>query len=266
MDIETFSRRVGLSTAELGQETAPASPRGEVPDAAGRAELEAANSELAGIYVTPLVRKTANRLGVLLSDLAASNKASGRPRITLGQVREAAGLPAKAAAPVRRSAAVAITAPSVSVTRRSLFDLGQTVTVNEYGANPLVEDIRQCMPAKHAAAIAAGDRPPTVFPTGDLPVFSASGIPVSSLAPLPWPARIPAAQASTQAAAAEIVNYYTPSGGRDLQELAATALMFYAGDPGNIAYQQRVESWLSRYVFMNGQWAPPSMPGVGFDA
>lgn len=246
--------------AATGQHPGPAGVTPTAPAAAApEIDLEAVARANDTVPATPAVRKAANQLGVRLSALALIN--DGKQRITLDQVRDWAEATGRAARPAT-AAAVRPATGALVLTRTSTFDPGRSVSVNDYGTNPAIDDIRQVFPEMHAAAIAAGDPAPTLFATGDLPVFTASGLPTSALTPLPWPARAPAAAATSQAAAAEIINYFTPTAGRDREALAREALMFYSRSEGNLDYTQRVAAWLGKYVYRDGRWVHPAQASV----
>jgi hypothetical protein len=116
----------------------------------------------------------------------------------------------------------------------SYFDPHTRVTVDPWGVNPLIEDYEQINAATLTHARAEGPEP-TLFESGDLPPFTASGVDPEVLNRLPYTAR--------HAAAAE------PS--------AATVLGMieqYGNDPtiefehqGLGEYRQRVTRWLSGF-------------------
>ena len=287
MDINDFSRTVGLTPAELGTSAAPAahaavsspvaSAGAATPAETPAADLESVREANAKGAAAPRVRAEANRLGVRLATLALANQGvpvigydgpiEPQASITMDQVRGYAasrdrvtgGGPAAGRNP---TAPVAVSTPasgSGRATRPSLFDSYRPVTVDEYGPNPVLDDARQIYPEKHAAALAAGDPAPALFATGNLPVFTSSGLAVTALSALPWSARIPAARAD-HAEATQIINYFTPGGGRDRAALAAEALMFFTSHEGNHEYIGRVRSWLSQYVYSNSKWVKQSSP------
>lgn len=80
---------------------------------------------------------------------------------------------------------------------------------------------------------------PTLFASGDLPVFTASGIDPSALLAVPWYARHTVAAATTQEQAYQLLEAYSGPDGE-----VAARLEGVAGHPGNIDYQNRVQSWL----------------------
>lgn len=261
MNIDDFARNLELNPGDLapgdtGRAGAAHSVSRATPQqpahAAPTTDLVAANAKA---RATPLVRAEANRLGVSLAQLELANGGTDNLRISLAQVRDAAARQR----PLPPPAAVAAIG-SGRVTRASLFDSYRQVTVDEYGLNPVLDDMRQIHPEKHAAGVAAGDPPPSLFVTGNLPVYTASGLPVTALSALPWSARIPAARAD-HAEATQIINYFTPGGGRDRAELAAEALMFFRNHEGNREYIGSVTSWLSGFQYRDGRWTKATTLG-----
>lgn len=105
----------------------------------------------------------------------------------------------------------------------------------DYALNPLVDNGR-------VTASAGVGRPlsmaaPTLFAAGDLPLFTASGIPPEALLEVPWQARHAMAAAPT---AAEAYAIQSECRGADA---AATAAMLYGNHPGNDDYRDRVDQW-----------------------
>jgi hypothetical protein len=113
---------------------------------------------------------------------------------------------------------------------------GRTPSGPAYGRNPLVEALARENPAVYQLASAEGP-PPTLFPTGDLPPFTASGLDPQFLLSLPWQARHPVARAPSLAEAYELVDQLAGEDG----ELEA-ALRF-AATADNTAYESRVWRW-----------------------
>jgi hypothetical protein len=123
---------------------------------------------------------------------------------------------------------------------RSRFDNRRTVDVDARARNPLADDYRQINATTFAAASRKGP-PPTLFNSGDLPPYTASGNPPSALLQLPWQLRHAAARAD-QAEWARLFNEYGPGTGDD----AAVAMMFEpaVSDPANGDYERRMHDWL----------------------
>ncbi len=104
-------------------------------------------------------------------------------------------------------------------------------------------------PSSLRAVEAAHGPAPTPFPTGDLPVMTASGIDPSVVAKVPWQARWAVTNAPTIAAAAELVNRYGGPDGED-------AYAFDAGlTPALATHAQAYEQEFSRH--MSGFGARP---------
>ncbi|WBC13443.1 hypothetical protein O7600_20145 [Micromonospora sp. WMMA1998] len=106
-----------------------------------------------------------------------------------------------------------------------------------YARNPLLDEARASNPQLVARALANAPAP-TLFPTGDLPAFTAAGIDPQALLNAPWQARHPIAEATTAAAAYKVMDEY--GGG----EGAAMAAMDLGGHRGNHEYEQRFRNWL----------------------
>jgi hypothetical protein len=103
--------------------------------------------------------------------------------------------------------------------------------------NPLVAEIARSRPALFAVASAEGP-PPTLFVSGDLPPFVASGDERvrAALPRIPWQARHAVAGERDGARALAIVEDVSGPDG----EVAASA---YAGHPGVREYERRVKDW-----------------------
>ena len=134
-------------------------------------------TERGGVRATPYAAAEAARLGV---DLASVTGTGVGGRIRPADVRAAAPSAAAAAASV---------AP----------------TGDGYRRNPLVDDLARRNPAVYSAASAEGP-PPTLFVSGDLPPFCASGLDPAELLKVPWRARHALAAAPTIAAAYAIMD------------------------------------------------------------
>jgi hypothetical protein len=178
---------------------------------------------------TPPVLAAAARLGVDLERLAGTG-AGGR--VSVKDVHAAAGtsrpahLPPRNEAPARRQ----------PVEMKSHWDPQQTILLDVYGPNPIVEDARLSLAAISKGALAQAPAP-TLFADGDLPPFLASGVNPSELLKVPWYAR--------HAVAA------TPDASKVLG-----AIEQFAHDPydffgeyehqGAMDYVTRVQNWLTR--------------------
>lgn len=206
------------------------------------------------VNATPAVKVTAKRLGV---DLAKVTGSGAGGRIKVDDVRAAAPARPKPStddavfaslfggAPSRRVAA-AVAAGARATERPSRF-VGQVqvqVTVDEYGSNPLLDDVRQALPAIYATETREGQAP-SLFETGDLPLFTTSGIEPSLLSRLPWPARHPAARAERAMVSQIFESYATAGSVEDAADKAAMAWLDFGGDSGNRDYYDRVTRWAS---------------------
>ncbi len=124
---------------------------------------------------TPKVQAEARRRGVNLASVQGTGPGG---RVSMDDVR--------AAAPNASPQAAAPTAPAGRTwPTRSTFNATLVVQLDPYGRNPLVDDLRQSVPAAYALAMREGP-PPTLFASGDLPPFCASGIDPQMLAKVPW--------------------------------------------------------------------------------
>lgn len=203
------------------------------------AAIRAENARHAEACLGKIPRRIADRDGVRLAGLVGTGDLG---KITLTDV-----VAARDAQPVpRRREVVAAASARVLVERRSLFIWAQFVSVNEYGPNPLVEDIVQTNLDKAAFVLRAGDKPPTLFESGAAPVFTASGIPVEALAAVPWPARHVIARVSNTDAAF-LLNKFTPGPSSDPAALAVEALMMFESDEENQIYKSRVATWFDSW-------------------
>lgn len=93
-------------------------------------------------------------------------------------------------------------------TRPSIFNNAVEVTIDAAGPNPLLEDVAQTIPWCYEQAVQAGDLPPTVFNSGDLPPFTASGLDPKLLLELPWQVRHYAAASESRAEVLALVEQY----------------------------------------------------------
>lgn len=117
----------------------------------------------------------------------------------------------------------------------SQFVRDRTVTIDPYGPNPLLEDLRQANP-ELAAAAEANRPPPSLFESGgDLPPFTASGIDPSEVLRVPYVARHAVASAETAAKALQILE---DAAGLDLDDVAGQY-----GTAGLHGYRARMHTW-----------------------
>ena len=112
--------------------------------------------------------------------------------------------------------------------------------VNEkaYAVNPLLDEFKANNPALARAYLAKGGAP-TLFASGDLPPYTASGNPPSALLQLPTDLRHAAAKAD-QATWSRLFAEY----GRNVPD-GDVAMMFepLADDEGNREYRNRFSAW-----------------------
>jgi hypothetical protein len=112
-----------------------------------------------------------------------------------------------------------------------------------YARNPLVDEASALPGGRRLVTNAAKNDPsvPTLFASGDLPVFTASGVDPSALLSVPWYARHAVAAAPSRAEAFGLIEAYSGPDGDIAAKLEGTA-----DHPGNLDYQGRVTEWLMR--------------------
>lgn len=106
-----------------------------------------------------------------------------------------------------------------------------------YAANPALDEVRQTQASVFAAAVRLNPQPPTLFESGDLPPFCASGIDPALLADVPWMARHRIAATADRAEALRMIEDVSGEHGLDI------AASEYGRDLANKQYQSRVERW-----------------------
>jgi hypothetical protein len=192
-------------------------------------------------YVTPLVKKLAATYGVPLDGLTGTG-VSGRVTkrdVELAAVR--AGMLTMREQQVIPGSSSSAPAPMVgkhAVQVRSQWDRGQTVTYDSFSRNPLVDDARQALSGIAQTAMRE-NAAPTLFASGDLPLFIASGADPQLLLQLPWNARHAAAEADASSFARMLSEYSCADG-----EMLAVLDGVDKHD-GNIDYRSRVQLWLA---------------------
>ncbi len=102
-----------------------------------------------------------------------------------------------------------------------------------YARNPLVDEVLRQYP-QFATRGKVADRP-TLFLSGDLPPFTASGIDPTILLNVPWQARNAVAAAPTMPEAYRLLTNYTAD--------PEAAYYDLGGDHRNVAYADRVSDW-----------------------
>lgn len=195
--------------------------------------------------MTPLVAKMAAQHGVNLSMLQGTGVGG---RICKSDVLAAAGIAPTVDDAVR---------VDVADLRRALNRGGHAVGQRRGGAyalNPAADKIR-AEAALDRAAPQPRTSPPTLFLAGDLPPWTASGIPPEALLDVPALARHSMAAVAT---AAEALAIRDQCSGPDAEE---TARIFYAQHPSNLDYQDRINQWRVESM-SDAQLASSSLPGA----
>lgn len=171
---------------------------------------------------------TADRLG---ADMSAGKY--GEPAVEKTVSVMAAGAYQGSAKP---RSAVAPAAP----TQSQVLASRQAAKGPAYRINPLVEDIFAGRPALYRNSVRAAEMP-TLFPSGDLPVYTASGIDPTMLLDVPWSARHAVAAARTQAEAYDLIQSVSGPDGEGMAQVTGLA-----NNSGNREYQMRVDAWTER--------------------
>jgi hypothetical protein len=175
-------------------------------DAQGREVINGIHGSGAGGQLTPHERETADWMGRYLS---------GEMRGEGGQSVAASG--------------------GVAVHGASYGGAGFVTAAG----NPLVSEIMSEAPGVYAEAAAAGPTP-TLFPFGDLPDATDSGVPPATLMKLPWAARWPAMRLTRPSHVYDMIAEYAAMTPADAE---TAALRKYGGDVDNSAYRSAVSKW-----------------------
>jgi hypothetical protein len=109
----------------------------------------------------------------------------------------------------------------------------------QYALNPLMEQVMASSPSTYRHGVAV-EPAPTLFRSGDLPVYTASGIDPQTLLKVPWMARHPIAAAKTLVEAKDLIEFVSGPDGEDNARAEGMGL-----HPGNRDYQMRVNHWLT---------------------
>jgi hypothetical protein len=191
-----------------------------------------------GRRCSPAVVAAAQAHGLPLAAVASRGPAD---RVTMADVLAAADAPL--AAPATRThqgTPQAYTLPRSAqavrdrlVQQRSAFRPTATVTVDLFALNPLLEDLRQ-LDAQWAAAAERTATPPTLFDSGDLPPFTASGLDPTELLRVPYGARHALARAGREEALRLV---------EDAAHLGAEAAQTLYAGPEVHAYAERMRRW-----------------------
>jgi hypothetical protein len=181
-----------------------------------------------------LAEKAGLSSGASWAEIAGAVQARLRPRaVKAGLDPDTATLPQildrEKAMAEERDARTAPTAPTSIAAATRVAAKGPA-----FALNPRADAARMQLAS---AGVRPSGAAPTLFASGDLPAFTASGVPVESLLDVPWQARHAMAAAATPADAYTIV---TECQGADAEQ---TAQMLYGSHQGNAAYAERVEQW-----------------------
>jgi hypothetical protein len=187
---------------------------------------------MAKVSATPVVRRMAARWGVELANVVGTGVGG---RITPRDVRAAAQ-----------------SAPSVQLPVSGPGRPPAGADPKVYARNPLLDEAR-AMPngARLIANAVKNDAGvPTLFSSGDLPVFTASGIDPSALLAVPWYVRHTVAAEPSRGQAYELLERYSGPEGEVTAQLDGAGV-----HPGNYDYQARVTEWLMRGETAAGEQA-----------
>jgi hypothetical protein len=123
----------------------------------------------------------------------------------------------------------------------------QSVLLDPWAANPLLDDAKAVAGPTVALARATGGDPPTMFSTGDLPLFLASGVDPRFLNVLPWRTRHAAAMNPDATTVLGYIEDYANDPDASLPS------------PGLAEYICRFHDWLA------GRWVNPNFAGADPD-
>lgn len=108
-----------------------------------------------------------------------------------------------------------------------------------YSLNPAVDEAAQ-RGLFGSSVMASRGQVPTLFASGDLPSYCASGMSPQVLASVPWPSRHPIAAAATMQEAQELLEAVSGPDGWLVSQ------MEHLGHPQNGDYRQRVSDWVMK--------------------
>jgi len=202
--------------------------------------------------------------------LTASSRDTYRARLHDGRITEADIRSLASALPTitagggnRQDIAPALRARlnSGPTPRASTRPVARAGAPTAYDGNPLVESARAANPGLVNAASRLG-QPPTLFASGNVPPFCASGIDPSVLEDVPWQARHAVASAPTLSTAYELVQRYAGPRGH------ALAAAEQGTDAVTMTYRESMVAWLEAALgpdelavrdsgaSTSGQWIP----------
>lgn len=164
--------------------------------------------------------------------------AEWRGKIARGEVRasfiqELAGVHAPGCAVALSASGQAYSTPAAASTARRTAG----AAAQHYELNPVLASIAANQRNTYAAATAHNPQPPTLFESGDLPPFCASGVDPAVLTDVPWQARH---RIAAEPDRAEVLAMIEEVSGEDGPAMAG---MLYGHDLDNKAYVARVERW-----------------------
>jgi hypothetical protein len=184
------------------------------------ADQTAINAAIAQAQAKVTWRRITDRLGLP----ANSSKADVFASMDRYEA-QAANKPSKPAAP-------AVAAPQPKPTRRAAAT--RTDPAAHYARNPALAELQAR--GEYRAALAVNPSPPTLFASGDLPPFTASGLDPAILANVPWYSRHALAAEGDRGKALDMYERLT---GPE----AVVAAADYQNHQGNSEYQSRVLGW-----------------------
>lgn len=128
--------------------------------------------------------------------------------------------------------------PRIRMAGQLVKDTAPVVRVDVYGANPLVEELRAADRAQYSRSLSEFGLPPTLFNTGDWPLYLASGVEVTLLEQLPWIARPTAARADGPTFASILDRF-----GAATEDTWEAAQLEFGLDPAVERYRAKVLDW-----------------------
>lgn len=131
--------------------------------------------------------------------------------------------------------------PAIGVSGRPMMRVTsryarKVVEVDLFAPNALLLEAEQAVPEVYELAMAEA-APPTLFNTGDLPPFTASGLDPQVLNGLPWTARHYAASSESKAEVLQMVEDYAEFGD-------GASILANHEHNGRTAYENRMKTWL----------------------
>lgn len=200
-----------------------------LPPTAGRDQILAALEAVAGRSSQPdLSPAAALRIRERLNLPATASHAA-----VLAAIDRLPAAPPRTAAPVAAAVRQRFAAAAATSAAPTGVDPG---LAPHFAANPMVESIAVSEPVAFDQAVAFRPTPPTLFASGDLPTYTASGLDPAELTRVPWYARHAVAAAAALEDAQALIAFY---GGTDGVAMAAETRRHQ----GNRDYEARVWEW-----------------------